>query len=206
MLSDQLKLYTVKYGELVGGISGYAGYRNRRRLKVFARLIPVTGDDDILEIGANICLLLDAFKKKARSVVGIELNEEVVRKSARPDLICMSAINMTFADNSFTLIIAIEVLEHITELQNAFSEIERVLKPGGMCYISVPFEIFRGQQALGDAWYNFRDLSMARKLHVHKLDHKIIKEMSAHTDLKIKYWKFIWIPAPSYFIVLYNGK
>lgn len=197
-----MKLYNDKYSEKVGSTSGYAGFRNRRRLKIFTTIIPVTKDDDVLEIGPNTCLLLDAFKTKAKSIVGIELNEAAVKQANRADLLCMDATNMNFADSVFTTVIAIEVLEHIPTLQKAFSEIARVLKPGGKCYISVPFEFFRGQQALGDAWHNFRDLRMARKLHVHKLNPAKIKKMSAHTGLQIVESKLIWIPGPSYLIVL----
>lgn len=199
-----MKLYTGKYSEKVGANSGYAGYRNRRRLKLFTRLIPVTPNDKVLEIGPNTCLLLDAFKKHAGSVVGIDLNEAVVNKLDRPDLICMDATNMTFPDESFNTVIGIEVFEHIPDLKNVFSEIARVLIPGGKCYMTVPFELFRGQQALGDAWNTYRDLRMARKLHVHKLHPAKIKMLIAHTSLAMITSKLIWIPGPSYFIVLHK--
>ncbi len=201
-----MTLYTDKYSEKVGGASGYAGFRNRRRLDLLTKLIVVTQDDKILEIGPNTCLLLDAFKEKARSIVGIELNEAIVNKLDRPELLCMDATNMTFGDDSFNVVIGIEVFEHISALQKAFSEIARVLVPGGKCYMTVPFELFRGQQALGDAWYTFRDLRMARKLHVHKLNPVKIKKLIAHTSLEIITSNLIWIPGPSYFIVLQNSK
>ena len=197
-----VKLYTDKYSERVGGVHGYAGYRNRRRLEVFTKLIPVIQTDRILEIGANKCLLLDAFKRKASSPVGIDFNEAVVNKLGRPDLLYMDAANMSFSDKSFNTVVAIEVFEHIPALQNVFSEISRVLVPGGKCYLTVPFELFRGQQALGDAWHTFRDLRMARKLHVHKLNPGKIKKIVAHTGMDIVTSKLIWIPGPSYFIVL----
>jgi SAM-dependent methyltransferase len=94
------------------------------------------------------------------------------------------------------------VFEHIPALEKVFSEICRVLIKEGKCYITVPFEFFRGQQALGDAWFTYRDLSMARKLHVHKLNPRKIKKMIADTSLEMIGSKLIWIPGPSYFIVL----
>ncbi len=72
--------------------------------------------------------------------------------------------------------------------------------------MTVPFELFRGQQALGDAWYTFRDLRMARKLHVHKLNPGKIKKVIAYTSLVMITSELIWIPGPSYFIVLQNSK
>lgn len=199
-----MKLYTNKYSEKVGGASGHAGYRNRRRLNLLTKLISITQNDEILEIGPNTCLLLDAVKEKARSIAGIDINEDVVNKIGRSDLICMDAANMTFKDESFNMVIGIEVFEHIPALEKVFSEIARVLVRGGKCYMTVPFELFRGQQALGDAWHTYRDLRMARKLHVHKLNPRRIKKMIAHTSLEIITSKLIWIPGPSYFIELEN--
>lgn len=195
-------LYTGKYGANVGSARGYAGFRNRWRLKLLTRLIPIGSGDAVLEIGPNNCLLLDAFKTKAASVVGIDINEEVVRRQGRADLLCMDATRMAFADASFNTVVGIEVFEHIEPLRQVFSEISRVLVPGGRCYMTVPFELFRGQQALGDAWTVYRDLRMARRLHLHRLSPAKIKEMTVHTSLSLVHSRLVWIPGPSYFIVL----
>ena len=199
-------LYTGRYGQNVGGARGYAGFRNRRRLALLTALIPVGPQDAVLEIGPNQGLLLDAFKERARSVVGIDINEAVVRQLARPDLLCMDATLMSFANESFNTVIGIEVFEHIGALQQVFSEVERVLVPGGRCYMTVPFEFFRGQQALGDAWAVYRDLRAARRLHVHRLNPARIRTMIAHTGLSVIHARLIWIPGPSYFIVLQKSK
>jgi SAM-dependent methyltransferase len=201
-----VSLYTNTYSQQVGSSKGYAGFRNRRRLQVFTRLIPVTANDDVLEIGPNKGLLLDAFKSRARSVTGVDINEEAVKQLNRPDILCMDATNLLFPNNSFTVVVGIEVFEHIPALQEAFSEVARVLAGGGKCYLTVPFELFRGQQALGDAWHNYRDLRMARKLHVHLLNPGKIRKMIAPTPLKMITSKLIWIPGPSYFMILQKDK
>ncbi|MFI5260379.1 MAG: class I SAM-dependent methyltransferase [Candidatus Paceibacteria bacterium] len=46
---------------------------------------------------------------------------------------------LPLADNSVDAIICISVLEHVEEPQLAVREMYRVLKPGGYCYIYVPF-------------------------------------------------------------------
>jgi SAM-dependent methyltransferase len=197
-------LYTNHYSQNVGGAKGYAGFRNRRRLSLLTQLIEVKEDDAILEIGPNTGLLLDALKPKAKSVIGIDINADAVRKMARPDIVCMGATDLKFGAKSFNTVIGIEVFEHISDLQKVFSEIARVLVDNGKCYMTVPFELFRGQQALGDAWQVYRDLRMARQLHVHQLNPSRIKKLIAHTSLEMIYSKLIWIPGPSYFIVLQN--
>jgi ubiquinone/menaquinone biosynthesis C-methylase UbiE len=46
---------------------------------------------------------------------------------------------MPFKDNSVDAIICITVLEHVEDPIKAFKELYRVLKPGGQCFIYVPF-------------------------------------------------------------------
>ena len=52
------------------------------------------------------------------------------------------AHNLPFNDNSFDSYVAIEVLEHLQSPIKAATEIHRVLKPGGVAILSVPF-LFR---------------------------------------------------------------
>lgn len=47
--------------------------------------------------------------------------------------------DLPFADNSIEAITCVAVLEHVEEPQQAVREMYRVLKPGGFCYIYVPF-------------------------------------------------------------------
>jgi SAM-dependent methyltransferase len=46
--------------------------------------------------------------------------------------------SLPFKDNAYDAVICSEVLEHLESLDNAVSEIVRVLKPGGVLAVSVP--------------------------------------------------------------------
>ena len=48
------------------------------------------------------------------------------------------ATRMPFADNSFDVVIAAEVMEHIPADQAAINEVTRVLRPGGVAAVTVP--------------------------------------------------------------------
>lgn len=45
---------------------------------------------------------------------------------------------LDYADNFFNAVFVVEVMEHIQEPVTAFEEIRRVLKPGGVCLITMP--------------------------------------------------------------------
>jgi len=48
-------------------------------------------------------------------------------------------MNLSFAENSFDRVLSFDVLEHVPDPDRAFSELFRVLKPGGVLIFSVPF-------------------------------------------------------------------
>ena len=49
-----------------------------------------------------------------------------------------SLTNLPFSDNTFDVAVSSEVIEHIVEHEKAFSEIARVVKPGGTFILTVP--------------------------------------------------------------------
>lgn len=51
--------------------------------------------------------------------------------------------DLPFVENTFDMVICNHVLEHIPEDKKAMSEIYRVLKPGGMAILQVPYEADR---------------------------------------------------------------
>lgn len=95
--------------------------------------IELTGKE-ILVIGAGGLLgeYLKPLSLKNR-LTSIDFDSE-----RKPDIV-MDAQKMSFDDASFDLIYIFEVLEHIPNPFTAMKEIHRVLKPGGVLYLSTPF-------------------------------------------------------------------
>lgn len=52
---------------------------------------------------------------------------------------CEDLERLTFADESFDVVLTQEVMEHLFDPQAAFAEIARVLKPGGVHLFTVPY-------------------------------------------------------------------
>src|SRR3989339_1292094 len=100
---------------------------------------------DILDIGGG--LRVDASKANRYDKKNAWLadyikksNYKILDKVAdyQPDIVG-DIHDLPFGDNRLDAIICIVVLEHVEEPQKAVKEIYRVLKPGGFCFIYVPF-------------------------------------------------------------------
>jgi SAM-dependent methyltransferase len=70
---------------------------------------------------------------------GSELMESVPLGGALPSGgTCQNLERLTFADNSFDVVITEDVLEHVRYPDKAFAEIARILRPGGLHIFTVP--------------------------------------------------------------------
>lgn len=90
--------------------------------------------------GQFIKLLIDIFPDA--SFTGIDPNEESLviakesLKGSRVNFRKMSAEKLEFEDGSFDVVSISNGLHHLPKLETSFSEIKRVLKPGGVILIS----------------------------------------------------------------------
>lgn len=115
------------------------------RRSLFAAEISQAGirtDARVLDIGTSTGANLRMFKHLGfQNVTGIDLNEEAIRYCERKGFgpvhkgdICA----MPFADSSFDLVLATDIVEHVDNDTGAMEEIARVLSPGGVALITVP--------------------------------------------------------------------
>jgi ubiquinone/menaquinone biosynthesis C-methylase UbiE len=97
----------------------------------------------ILEIGVGEGHVMSRVRERFPGVplVGVDLPDEALRDEWREqDLACMfgDATTLPFPDDSFDLVLAIEVLEHVPTPDAALAELSRVCS--GTFVASVPFE------------------------------------------------------------------
>ena len=60
--------------------------------------------------------------------------------------------SMGFADNSFDLVVALHVLEHVRDLNTTIAEIHRVLRPGGLVFAVCPCVTHIKARMAGEKW------------------------------------------------------
>jgi len=119
----------------------------KRRLDFILDNLMIDKNQHILDIGTGFGIYLSQLSHHAKLCVGIDIDEENLRKAKEEktkniELISMSGENLGFKDNSFDVVLMIEVLEHVINDETAISEIYRLLKPGGKLIITAPNKLF----------------------------------------------------------------
>lgn len=107
-------------------------------------LLPGNNDFSVLDIGCGAGHGSNLLSKKYKHVCGVDISEDAIRyakenwSQGNIEFKVGSALEIPFTDNYFDVVAAFEVFEHLDDWRKFLSEIKRVLKPGGMVYISTP--------------------------------------------------------------------
>jgi SAM-dependent methyltransferase len=132
---DPLKYY---YIPLVGSL--YIS-----RVQMALRLLENQHFGNTLEIGYGSGVLIPTLCKISQKVCGVDLTSDPELVSQQLDRFgCQAELSrgvsdrLLFPDQTFDLIVAISVLEHIREITAFLEEIHRILKPGGTLLVGMP--------------------------------------------------------------------
>ena len=129
---------------------------------------------------------------------GVKESLEQYLKGHHAELLEMDATQMSFPDNSFDFIITRSVLEHIPSIEILYTEINRVLRPGGIIYHEIdPFSWLRGchKRGLVDIpWAHARLTSQEFYRFVlesegARIADRRLKRLSTLNQLTLKGWK-----------------
>ena len=128
-------------GEIWNWESPAGKQRWKRRVTLLTRSIKA--DEKVLELGCGTGYFTREIIKTAASVVAIDISPNllaIARKNiTNPNIsFCEeNAYQMTFTNEYFDYVIGSSVLHHL-DIEKAFSEIYRVLKPGGSIAFTEP--------------------------------------------------------------------
>ena len=122
-----------------------------KRLDAFARLIRVSGEH-LLDVGCGNGAYTLAMANSFERVDAIDvepvriaaLSEEVAERGLQStfSVHLMSAADLAFADGTFDVVTAIEVLEHLPDLPRSLAEVRRVMRDDGVLLVTVPNRLF----------------------------------------------------------------
>jgi ubiquinone/menaquinone biosynthesis C-methylase UbiE len=104
--------------------------------------IDVTRNDSILEVGCGSGALIEELENDGYTeVVGLDMSAlavDAARARGVDSVVQGDATALEYEDDSFDVVVASDVLEHLMNERRALAEWNRVLKPGGALVIFVP--------------------------------------------------------------------
>jgi len=125
-------------------------FQGRRKiiLTIIDSIFKNKNDLVILDAGCGGGSIINILEKYGK-VFGIDNSKKMVKlcRFNQKEVVLGKLEKIPFEDNKFDLVVALEVLEHIKKDLLALKEINRVLKPGGYLFLSVPaFKFLWGNQ------------------------------------------------------------
>lgn len=121
------------------------GYVYKKRLKNTLELLGGGPYEKLLDIGFGSGILFPELGRRAEHLFGIEMHEAIADVKKMLDALRIPAelkqaslFQIPYPDKFFDAVISVSVFEHLRELDKAFDELLRVLKPGGIAVISFP--------------------------------------------------------------------
>ncbi len=111
------------------------------RYKQVIKLIPNKPHQQILDIGCGDGVLLSLISNG--SLYGVDLDQtslDFAATKVKAKLIQAPATTLPFKDNFFDIVLATEIIEHVTRPEKLIQEAKRILKPDGYLILSTPVQ------------------------------------------------------------------
>ncbi len=155
-----------------------------------------------LDVGCGdglVAKIILSNKRIKKFDVGIDLSLREINKAqksgAYKKCIVANVYDLPFPDQAFQTVFSNSVVEHIPNLQQALSEMSRVLKKNGELIVTVPSKYLEsyliGGKVLGRGYNKF--FNRLNK-HYNLYNHKQWEKIFAHHNLKLTYHYYYHTP------------
>ncbi|AMQ57487.1 class I SAM-dependent methyltransferase [Algoriphagus sanaruensis] len=110
----------------------------------YAICLEMVKNKNVLDIASGEGYGSFLLAKEASQVIGVDLAQEAIdhARASYPkenlQFIQGSILEIPSPDHSFDVVVSFETLEHVSDHEQTFAEIKRVLKPDGILIISTP--------------------------------------------------------------------
>ena len=140
---------------------------HRNCVELVKSLMPNLADEKHLDVGCSDGVRIRMVKPEGE-ITGVDTDEDMLDAARTRGITTFheSVDSMHFPAESFGLVTAIEVFEHIEHPVLAFAEIHRVLKPHGFFVCVTPNDSL-AFEVIWKAWTNFGMGRFWKSKHVH---------------------------------------
>jgi len=112
-------------------------------LKAYEEAARLVAGKTVLDMGCNIGYGLEVLASTAFSVAGLDVSPRAVaaaqqRLGPTVDIRVYNGTLCSFASRSFDAVTSFQVIEHVSDYTAYFSEIVRLIRPGGMVLFTTP--------------------------------------------------------------------
>ncbi len=170
-------------------------------LKRIDRLLPMQAGERVLDVGCGQGHLTVRLAERGIDVTGVDANPNAPEASGSDRVLHMHAEDLDFPDATFDAIVSVHAIEHIPPLEQAASEMGRVLKPGGRALLIYPAEPIQGLYAVPTSIILHGTPFRAREVHCHKLTPRKVRELMGRHGLVETHHEFNLWKSPQFISV-----
>lgn len=122
----------------------------------------------VLDAGCGSAYGAAKLAQEAREVLGIDISQEAVDdarqlyRAANLRFECADCLDIPAADGSFDLVVAFEIIEHLSDWRRFLAQVRRVLAPDGQFVVSTPNRLYYAEA---------RATLGPNPFHVHEFDY-----------------------------------
>lgn len=122
---------------------GFMGKGSRRFYTNLLKEIDIHDDDSVLDVGCGTGTILNCIgKEKTIKGYGIDVSENMIQvakeKNVKYEFCIGDSSKLPYEDESMDVVMACMAYHHFSNQEGFRKEVLRVLKPGGILYISDP--------------------------------------------------------------------
>ena len=140
--------------------------KGKNRVSNLKKFFSVEGKE-VLDVGCQWGSVSIALARENAIVTGIDVKEAFVKgagaraedQGVKATFLTSSAEKMPFPDNSFDVVIGLNIIEHVGSQSETVREMIRVLRPGGYLFIDGPNR-FSPEMFKNDPHYQLRAVSV----------------------------------------------
>lgn len=185
---------------------GYVDYEQEKRLRVknferwlndAAEYIPAGATIAALDIGCAAGYCLEVMTGKGWTTKALELDDEMCESLQQNGYdIYRSSIEDFTDENKFSVITLFDVIEHIPNIDTAFSKLKSMLAKDGVVIMVTPDHNSFQRKLLGKRWFQYKPIE-----HIQYFDKHSLQAFAERNGLQIAFQKRCGQYADTQFLV-----